>query len=211
MLFSYVLIIGFSYFMLHRSIGSIRVLIITLSLWLTISTVQKVEQLDRKEMIVYSIRGQSVVNFIGGENYVFGDSNFNEYKHFTYSILPYWIEKGKTNYHFFKAGNSKFENDEISISNEYVSFGGKRIVLINDKRFNDLQSEKRLKTDFLILSGESVRDIKALNRIFEIGCLIIDSSNGYYYAEVIENECAEIGIECYSVLKTGAYHIILVK
>jgi competence protein ComEC len=61
-----------------------------------------------------------------------------------------------------------------------------------------------MKTDYLIISNNAVRNLSALSHI-QASEIILDSSNSYYFAERLRAQAAAAGIHIYSVLHEGAF------
>jgi competence protein ComEC len=68
----------------------------------------------------------------------------------------------------------------------------------------DIPREKPFRVDYVILSGNAVRDLKKLEWL-EAEKIIIDSSNSFYLAERLLEQGKTLNKNIYSVRHQGAY------
>lgn len=150
---------------------------------------------DQNKLIIYNIPSHSAYDYLKGKNVLFFcDSSLTAYP-------------DKINYHL---QNNRLASHVVNTSihtlsgNNFMQFNAKRIVIINQK-LKSKNLQKKISVDLLVLSGNAVTSIRQLNELFSFGKIIIDSSNKKWKADEWEKECKELHINCYSVLRSGAY------
>lgn len=87
----------------------------------------------------------------------------------------------------------------------FLQFESKKIVQLRQNALHNINSKKRLKVDYLILSDNIDISVNKLNDHFEFELIIFDSSNNYYQVRGWEKECIKNNIPFFNVLDKGAY------
>lgn len=64
---------------------------------------------------------------------------------------------------------------------------------------------ERAYVDYLIVGNNAVRSLETLTRNLTFGCVILDSSNSWGYADRLTAEAKRMNIACHSVLTQGAF------
>ena len=80
-------------------------------------------------------------------------------------------------------------------------------MVCTDDIFNAVEGERKLKTDYIIISQAIRPDIRKLLKHFEPGTVNIDSSVGYYDSVKWTALCRECKIDCWPVREKGAFMI----
>jgi competence protein ComEC len=173
----------------------------TLTLFLLIETKQKIENNRQQFLTIYSLRNQTLLDFVQGSKAVFlADSSTKENKF----IANYRNERGIHHIHNLSIQHqNRFANDFVSVQNRDIQFANKRIKII-DAAPKPLTNRKQ-KVDIIILSKNANTTINELKKIFMFNQLIIDSSNRNGKATQWIQECKRLHIHYYSLLQSGAY------
>ncbi len=98
---------------------------------------------------------------------------------------------------------------DISVRNQIVFYGGKRICLLCDNRWRNKRSDVPVLIDYLYVSRGYKGSIKELTSLFEVGTVVIDSSLSGYYRERIINDCIRLGISYLPLSEKGSVRISL--
>ena len=98
---------------------------------------------------------------------------------------------------------------DISVRNQIVFYGGKRICLLCDDRWRNKRSDVPVLIDYLYVSRGYKGSIKELTSLFEVGTVVIDSSLSGYYRERIINDCIRLGISYLPLSEKGSVRISL--
>ncbi|MDP4268212.1 MAG: hypothetical protein Q8880_12355, partial [Bacteroidota bacterium] len=92
----------------------------------------------------------------------------------------------------------------INIYYNFREFHNKRILQINKTNYL-ITSANKITVDFIIISGNPHISLLRLIQAYNFQQLIIDSSNSIRYATRLISEAKNLGINCYSVLHSGAF------
>jgi len=168
---------------------------------------------EQKKFIVYSINKSSAIDLISGKNHVFlSDSALkNNPKALAMHIKSNWDDLQLKEPECV-ANKDSIENYFLSddhtifIKRNFIQFYNKRIVMV-DRSDYTVKSASPIDIDYLIISGNIKTKISKLLESYNPKMIIIDSSNSLYRSEKWINECAELKIPYYSVLKSGAFEI----
>ena len=91
--------------------------------------------------------------------------------------------------------------------NLYLEFYGKSLVVLNNDSFQNKKTSEPLNTDLIVISGSFYPDTDAILHLFNVNCLVIDSSVGSNYAWQWTEACNKSGIPCWNVAARGAYEL----
>lgn len=161
---------------------------------------------NQKQMVVYSMKGKSVINLISGEeNIIKADTGILHDKfQMQFNIYQYWWDCG------LKENNAIPISADGSVCNScycykgFIRYGKLDIACVSDTGMV-AENMGKIQVDFLVISGNLRK--KLCNILKHISCrqLIIDSSNSGYRAAKWLDEAKQLGVEAYSVPHQGAF------
>ena len=203
------LYIGICAFVIFFEEKNKHYLFLTLFSILAILTGQLIEAnriIHQEKLIVYSIRGKSVLNIIDGKmNILFTDSaTATNRRLMLFNIYQYWWDCGLDERKVYVPDSTENRIPEICFYRGFLQFEKFRIAFVSDARLPDAGKTKPV-IDFLILSGNIRTKVKQLTEHFNFKQLIIDSSVAPAKAMRLLNEAKESGIMAYSVQHQGAF------
>jgi len=105
------------------------------------------------------------------------------------------IEK-QTKYH--KSGSFFFQN-------YYIKYKDLKIVLLNNERFDEMESPTKLNTDIVILSKGFSSNVEQINKLFAFETLVLDATIPYWQEKTILRDCGALNINVHNVKESGAY------
>lgn len=176
----------------------------------------------QKILTVNSIRGATLLNVLSGKDNLVVSfyGPLPDKKTLHYSFYNWWVEHGvegsaeiRTSEQLTKRANTFRDIPALSIQdgiigkNVFLNFAGNTLVVCTDDIFNAVEGERKLKTDYIIISQAIRPDIRKLLKHFEPGAIIIDSSVGYYDSVKWTALCRECKIDCWPVREKGAFMI----
>lgn len=94
--------------------------------------------------------------------------------------------------------------------NSLLSFGGKRVCLVNDNRWKGMRSETPFPVDYLYLCKGYTGRIEPLVSLFAVRQIILDSSLSDYRQEALLEECRCLGIPSVSLSEQTSYYKTLI-
>ncbi|MCX6245378.1 MAG: ComEC/Rec2 family competence protein [Bacteroidetes bacterium] len=86
---------------------------------------------------------------------------------------------------------------------KFIGFCGKRILILNRKV--PRMSMKKMKLDYLIITGNPKVTLKEVLHCFNVKQVVIDLSNSLWKAKEWIREARGLGVKCYSVGLSGAF------
>ncbi|NDV81178.1 ComEC/Rec2 family competence protein [Bacteroides sp. 51] len=89
--------------------------------------------------------------------------------------------------------------------NNILSFGGKRICIINDNRWREVKTESPFPVDCLYLCKNYTGRIEGLTSVFNIQHVVLDSSLSDYRRKVLQEECTRLNIPLTSLSEQASY------
>lgn len=212
MFFLYGIIASLVVFFLLKNKVFFKYALLSLIFLLISFSVKNIEHTKQRKFIVYNISKASVYDFIDGKkDYLFADSLLlKNRKKQLFHINNYWIKSQIKRNVLVDLNDSQMDsilNEDKKIldkKNDFIQFYDKRIAVVNNE-FKSLKIHKKIKIDFLIIADNARVKVSDLLSEFNIGQIIIDSSNSYWKSNKLIGDCKELGIKCYSVLQSGAF------
>ncbi len=169
-------------------------------------TYQSFQHLQQKKLIVYAIPKTSAYEFINGKyQIILSDSSLmKDDSKFGFHIQNYHTLCGISTKSFITPyENYKNETLHLNKQQNFIQFYNQRIAIVTGCRKNQSPARK-LKLDYLILSGNAKTGIEDLLRVFEPGLIVFDASNAQWKTEKWEKECVKLQKAYYNVVKMGA-------
>jgi len=168
---------------------------------------------QQKILTVNNIRGISLLNILSGKKNLvmpfYGRVPDEKLLH--YFFYNWWVERGVedaaeiTTAEPFRYNAVLSVQDSIIGKNVFLNFSGVTFIVCTDDMFNRVESIRKLKTDYLIITKEVRPDVKKLLKHFETSAIIIDSSVGQYESAQWTELCGENQINCWPVREKGAF------
>lgn len=197
----YAFIAGVSIWLLHKNKTGLLAGLFFLSGFILLRNISFYEASQQKQLIVYNVPQHTAIDFIDGRNYAFaGDSllledDFLRNFHLKSSRILHRIDYTDSLSSFVKTGN-------------YFLFGNKSILLIDaNYRFEYLQ--EKIKANIVVIAKNPKLYISNLLKSVDCSQIIFDASNPKWKVEKWEQDCANTGLACFSVVDKGAFVINL--
>lgn len=164
------------------------------------------DQLRRKELIVYDIGGTTAIDQIDGNTAMLHVNNLPnvDREMLRFQIDPFRRANGLNS---FSEGLSQLADVTTSGGNiKCGSLLGLR-VLVLDSLLNGRNITTPLMTDVLVINNESVKSVAWLKENFTFSHLIIGSDNSWRYSSWIQTELTKNGIASHSLLRQGSWRM----
>ncbi|MEO8149843.1 MAG: ComEC/Rec2 family competence protein [Bacteroidia bacterium] len=166
---------------------------------------------NQKQLIVYTIKNHSAINFIDGENNHFITDTVlrQDRSAMLFHVMHHWWECGVYDWEYSKAfagAGLKSNSKNYYHQSNFIQFYDKRILLVDSlMNTNVFIGETKTKFDYAIVSSNATRSLKNLIQNFQIKQIIIDSSNNYKSIKKIKSLCTQNKIPFYDVNEQGAF------
>jgi len=176
----------------------------TVVLFISSQIAESIIILRQEKMIVYQIKGYSVLNFIDGrKNFLYADEALTKDRgKMIFNIYPYWWICGLDERKFEVIRKNRSDKEYLSCGN-FIQYGETKIVFVNEVLKPD--STTIIPVDIVMISNNSKIKLKELIKIYHFRKIVVDSSNSLKTASRLIQEANELGIEIYSVLHQGAF------
>jgi competence protein ComEC len=166
---------------------------------------RKAEQLAQQKLIVYHVPRSSAIEFIKGrEELLLADSSMLvDDRKIEYHIRGYRTRSGIRRAETVFRDQPLIEKEWIMKSGHFIWFGNKIIAVI-DPDFQLLPTDRKMRVDYLILSGNPGIKMEDICSAFDFGEVIFDSSNAFWMIDKWKKECEEQQIVYHAVSEAGA-------
>ena len=213
MILLYLGIITIVFFLLNKKTRYLKLTMIIAIAFSASFAINSFISLKQKSLIVYNIKKTSAIDLIDGKNHLFlSDSYFSDSsKTYKMHLKNNWSRMQLHHPDFINTklfSKTKPTNTYISAftENNFIQFYNKRLVIINKNNYNIISSSK-INVDYLIISENIYKEIGELLDSYIPKLIIIDSSNSLKKTEKWIQECIELKIPYYAVLKSGAFQV----
>lgn len=176
------------------------------------NSVRKINSFEKSMFVVFNSKSTPVIGFKQSNNFIIiTDSTFSQNK----KNANYLLDNLLTNKFIKKTSilrsdiiethNENHKTESLFFQDHYIKYKNLKIVLLNDERFNGMESSSKLKTDIVILSKGFSSNIDQLSKLFEFETLVLDATIPYWQEKAILRDCAALNINAYNVKELGAY------
>ena len=177
---------------------------------LVFQVVEGYKEAYQRKLIVYNVSKTSAYDFIDGRKHLLlaDFSLINNENKLLFHIRHNWWDMGIKNVNMVDIERMSMlnGNGNLFIKGNLLQFYDKRLVLIKESLPRNWRAAK-IKVDYAILSKNVKLYIADLLTIYDVGYIIIDSSNSLWKTKKWLEEAEELGIDCYSVSEFGAFQV----
>lgn len=172
-----------------------------LALWSMGAMFSLINEQYQRKLVIYNISGHTVVNAISGKQaIVTGDRDV-----FLSDLLyKRYIQPAHDFYGVRQMRYAKGIDGDTLGGLHVLSIGRKRLVIV-DSTLPRIDLQKKLRTDYLLLSHNPHVDIRQLEQMFDVGCYIFDASSRLRNIEQWKSDCYMLTLRFFSVPDQGAY------
>ena len=167
--------------------------------------IQKIINLDHKELVFYSLRKNSAIAYQNqGKSILITDLDLTD-KTWSFSINPSLDQSGAVIQKVFPLSSSYNTNNFLQSGN-FIQCGNFKILRW-DKGFNRTLFSKFITVDVLLLSGNPKIELATLVKSVRFKTLLIDATNPDYKIKIWSDDAKLLGLE-YRVLKKSPAYIV---
>jgi len=181
-------------------------------LFIVSNNIRKIISLNKSSFIVFNSKSTPVIGIKNHKNFtIVTDSTFAKNKKNTDYLLDNLLTNKfikditvlrsditKNHNHYSKA-ESLFYNDN------FISYKNLKVVLLNDERYNRMESSSKLQTDIVIISKGFSSNIDQILKLFEFDTLVLDGTIPYWQEKTVLRDCAALNINVHNVKESGAF------
>ena len=165
-------------------------------------------QRNQRCLTVYSINKATAIDFVCGNEHVLvcDTSLVNDPSLTSFNIENNLIKEGVfSNGIFVPADDDSFENHFMKKCDNFISFGGKTIGIMNEKSTFGVKLPFRPHLDYFVARGRTNLDLERLLNCYVVDLLIIDGSVPEIYSRKIIKEAEDMGQDYYDIKSSGAF------
>ncbi len=193
--------VGASYWLMEKSVRGLKFGLFALLAFVGLRSFSFIQSNQQQKIIVYNVPQKRAIDIINGRNYFFvGDSDLltNDFArnfHLKPSRILYRIKDVTT-----------LEN--LSIYENYLSYQGKRILLL-DEAVSFTPQQPKPSIDLLVISKNPKIYLKKLAASLDIKQIVFDGSVPAWKATYWKKDCDSLHIPWYDVTMKGAFVMTL--
>jgi hypothetical protein len=179
-----------------------------LFLWIAGGGVRSNNDMQRQQLIVYNIQGNSLLQFVNGRDntiwYAHRNPSFNVSRFTENQRIAMQLDDAQ-----YLTLDSALRSKESLVAGVYangnfVQFAGKRLAVFT-LYILPQTSGQPIRTDVAILTQNINTRISQIVETYRPDVVVIDASNTPTRADRWERECAEVGVKCHRVDRGGAF------
>lgn len=198
----YLSLLFFTLLFLSRNFKYLIVTIVLIFITSGIELTEAYARSQQNEIVFYDIYGHTLIDIRRGyDTNLVGDSALNE-NSIKFIVSPNRLASGLNHENITPENFNSWQKPIAGV--EVKIFHSKKFVRLSERDWQHYQFQRKLQTDYLIISNNSVKNIEDLMRLFSFDQLIIDSSNSIALAENLTNQTQELGIQIHSTRLNGA-------
>jgi competence protein ComEC len=197
----YICIAGLLIWWLQRWRQGLLVALTGAAIWATGGMFSRISEQYQRRMVVYNISGHTVVEAISGHQAtVTGDPEVLLSDH----LYRRYIAPAHDLYGVREMRDVRGIDGDTLVGLRILSIGQRRLVIV-DSALPKIDLQKKLRTDYLLLSHNPHVDIRQLEQMFDVGCYIFDASSRLRNIEQWKSDCYMLTLRFFSVPDQGAY------
>jgi hypothetical protein len=147
-------------------------------------------------MLVAAMTDGYGISFVSGAtSYLLTDNDFQAHR----ALSPY-LMRHRINQPIMIDGSTVWYDED-----GFVSFGGKRMLILSENIFEGMVAEQPLELDYLILTNNLRISMTELAQFVSPSKVIIDQSYRHWVSDRIKADCRRLDIAYHVVAESGAY------
>lgn len=194
--------------LMRFTVRRIRVSLFALLLLVFYHTFSTIADAPRRSIVFYNVRGCPAVHCLtdGSRSWLACADSLPDLSRLNRTLSSHW---NRLHLAAPRLISGDYSSPDLSVRNEILTYGGKRICLLHDDRWLNKSSAHPIPIDYLHVSKGYKGGIEELTPLFAIGRVVLDPSLSAYYQERIINDCIRLGISYLSLSEKGSYRILL--
>ncbi len=165
---------------------------------------RSLKQLHQKEMVVYNIRKQSLIDFFDGKACYTLQTTTLEVSDEDFAAQQHrWANGISQRQNFHLEQDTLIREKNWFYDSPFIQFHDKRLALIQHANFKPMDT--LLRVDYLLLQNNPSLSILDLQQVFDFEIVLFDASNYRKQCKAWTAECIELGVEYYDIGKSGAW------
>ncbi len=196
----YMCIGGLLLWIVHQWRQGLYITLVAMTSWSVGGMLLRLIEQHQRKMVVYNIPGNTVVDMISGRGVwrVTGAG-------ITDTLYDRYLRPAHAFYDVTDEGMADTCAEACLFPGFRVLLAGNKRLVVVDSILPELYPEKKLRTDYLLLSHNPHVDIRQLEKIFDAAYYIFDASNSLRNIQRWKSDCYVLTLRFFSVPDQGAY------
>lgn len=194
--------------LMRFTVRRIRLSLFALLLLVSYHTFSAIADAPQRSIVFYNVRGCPAVHCLtdGSRSWLACADSLPDLSRLNRALSSHW---NRLHLAAPQLISGDYSSPDLSLRNQILTYGGKRICLLHDDRWLNKSSAHPISIDYLHVSKGYKGGIEELTPLFAIGRVVLDASLSDYYQERIINDCTRLGISYLSLSEKGSYRILL--
>lgn len=194
--------------LMRFTVRRIRISLFALLLLVSYHTFSTIAYVPRRSIVFYNVRGCPAVHCLtdGSRSWLACADSLPDISRLNRALSSHW---NRLHLAAPQLISGDYSSPDLSLRNQILTYGGKRICLLHDDRWLNKSSAHPISIDYLHVSKGYKGGIEELTSLFDIGRVVLDASLSDYYQKRIINDCIRLGISYLSLSEKGSYRILL--
>jgi competence protein ComEC len=217
---TYLVILLLLHYFRTRKVQNLHFILSLMAIILSVTSGEMIRQSDTKEVIVPSVQGNTVINFISGtNNLVLTDDTSSEARTRIISHMNnYWCSHRLDDPEFVSLqsfSNSNLQEKGVLLEGSeynnlhYIQFCNIKIGILDDRFRLPVQPKISLNLDLLIISLKGPVQVSELKNYLNPGDIIIDRNVPAWITKRIESECIKYKMPYHNIYTSGYFKMEL--
>lgn len=206
LIIAFLIIISASVFILMKKVKALQISLILLIIWIGLGTINKISDVKTSKIFIYNINKFTAIDVIGQKNYFISDKSILKTKSIIYGIHPNRQYLNKSDFQLIPLDTLKFTSEMIKKTGNLIIIGNKSLI-IADEKFHIPKLKKKIKVNFVIITGRNNVNINVISKYIDFNMIIIDSSNNFRQNKKLTKKCKKLNLNYYSVKDSGAFNL----
>lgn len=208
---TYLIVLTFISGLHYRSFKTLIISTILGLLFVSWMVVSNEVQSDKNELVFYEISNKTAIDHIKGHH---AKLYIDSYDSTELELLSFQINPNRLSSHLPPISQSITALEDPNFQkNDAMKFGciaGKRFIIFDSTTFH-LKFRKPIKTDYIIINNQAVKNMNWLNQNFKTSMVIAGNENSNYYTRKMKRQAADLGLNFHSMKEDGALVLALEK
>lgn len=191
-----------------RSAKSLLACLLCFLFLCTFHVVMLMNDRPRESLVFYNVRECPAVHCIAanGDSWLVYADTLPKEKHLKRVASRHWEHLRLAEPHRVTADG---EENSFRFRNRILSFGGRRVCMVCDNRWQNKAASRLMPVDYLYLCKGYDGRLKELTDLFSFQTVILDASLTDHHRKAFEQECRELGIHFISLAEKGSVRFLL--
>lgn len=178
-------------------------LLLVCLLWGICRTVSMCLSLPERGFAFYAVSRVPAVHCLteGSRSWLVGADSLPDVERLSRSLSPHWRRLRLAP---LQPVTEDYADSCLSVRNGLLTYGGRRVCILTDSRWEGKSAPKPLHVDYLYVCKGYKGSLEELDALFDVKFVVFDTSFTGFYRRRMEDECLRRGIPFHALDRDGA-------